>query len=98
VLLLNERLVRRLDILLLDLSLATEVLNVGELVDKDGVLLVEREAGELLAGGEGLLGGLVFDKGVSSIHQHLTHIAKRNLKQPQEKPTPRSDRSPHSRA
>jgi hypothetical protein len=98
VLLLSERLVCRLDVLLLDLALATEVLNIRELVDIDSVLLVEREAAELLAGGEGLFRGLIFDKGVSSIHQYHPHVVKGKPKQPQEKPTLRSDRSPHSRA
>lgn len=54
-----------LDILVLDLALAAEVVDVGELVDKDGVLAIKGDAVKLLASGESLLGGLVLDERIT---------------------------------
>lgn len=62
---LDERLDGGRDIFVLDAALAAKVLNVGELIDADGVLAVEGDAVKGFAGGEGLFGGFVLDKGVA---------------------------------
>lgn len=48
-----------------DATFAAVVFDVSELVDADGVSAVEGDAVKGFAGGEGLLGGLVFDEGVA---------------------------------
>lgn len=55
------------DVLVLDAALAAKVLDVGELVDADGVFAVEGDAVEGFAGGEGLFWGFVLDEGVSVV-------------------------------
>ena len=66
VLLLLERCDLRLLVVLIDATLPAVALDVGKLVDGDGVLLVQRGAVQGLDGGDGLRGGLVFDESVSS--------------------------------
>jgi hypothetical protein len=65
VLLLLERLELGSVVFLLDASLTTIALNIHQLVHSQGVLLIERNTVQLLDGGEGLFGGLVFNKGES---------------------------------
>lgn len=62
---LSERFDGGRDIFVLDAALATKVLDVGELVDTDGMFPVEGDAVEGFAGGEGLFGGFVLDEGVA---------------------------------
>jgi hypothetical protein len=63
-------------VVLVDAALSSIALNVGELVDGDSVLLVERGSVQGFAGGDGLCRCLVFDESVSSslasglIHGH----------------------------
>jgi hypothetical protein len=63
VLLLREWVNARRTILLLDATFPSVTINIGELVDGDGVLLVEGSAVEGFGGGDGLLGRLIFHKG-----------------------------------
>lgn len=62
---LGERLDGGRDIFVLDTALTAKVLNVGELIDADGVLTIKGDAVEGFAGGEGLFGGFVLDEGVA---------------------------------
>lgn len=66
VLLLLERLDLGLGVLVLDAALTAKVLNVGELVDVDGVLLIERDAVESLTGGDGNIGGVELNKCIAT--------------------------------
>jgi hypothetical protein len=54
-------------VLLVDASLLAVTVNVGQLVDGHGVLLVEGGSVELLDGGDGLGGCAVLDKGVAGL-------------------------------
>ena len=67
-LLLLERLNLGGRVVLFDAALATETLDVGQLVDGHGVLLVQRGAVQGLDGGLSLCGGLVLNKGVALGH------------------------------
>lgn len=71
VLLLLERFNLGGRVVLVDAALATKALNVGQLVDSHGVLLVQRGAVQGLDGGLGLCGRLVLDKGVALGHVGL---------------------------
>lgn len=51
---------------LVDSSLSSVTLNIGELVDVDGMLLVESDAAEGLAGSKGLFGGFVLNESISA--------------------------------
>lgn len=62
---LGERLDGGRNIFVLDTALTAKVLNVGELIDADGVLTIKGDAVEGFAGGEGLFGGFVLDEGVA---------------------------------
>jgi hypothetical protein len=54
-------------VLLVDASLLAEAVNVGQLVDSHGVLLVEGGSVELLDGGNGLGGSAVLNKGIARL-------------------------------
>lgn len=62
---LGERFDGGRDVFVFDAALAAKVLDVGELVDTDGVFAVEGDTVEGFAGGESLFGGFVFHEGIA---------------------------------
>lgn len=66
VLLLDIFLLWRWLVSLVDSSFSSITLNVGKLVDVDGMLFVERDTTELLAGSNGLVWGFVLDESKSA--------------------------------
>ena len=68
----------RLNVFIINLSFTAILLNIGQLVDSKGMLLVQGNAVKLLRSGNGLFGCLIFDKG-ESLEQLVSLALKRYL-------------------